>query len=63
MAEARALFAKHIKQFGDFIFSIGEGDRPSARDTSTIYAACIIAEAIRNEQEDFDAEVKIPKTE
>lgn len=55
MANAKALFTKHWKQFhnGDDVnqFSV------------LIYAACIIAEAIRNEQEDMDSEIRFIEVE
>lgn len=56
MAEAKALFAKHYKLFCDFKYNqvTQDGDR------AIIYAACIIAEAIRNEQDSVDMEMKIP---
>ena len=50
MVDAKALFARHWKQFGALI-----GQRaPEPSDFAIIYAACILAEAIRTEQDDFD---------
>lgn len=61
MADAKALFKRHIEQFTDIILKDGDGNKASADDRTIIYAACIIAEAIRMELDDAEAEIKVPK--
>lgn len=54
MASATALFARHWKQFGALI-----GQRvPESNEFAIIYAACILAEAIRNEQDETDVTIR-----
>lgn len=53
MASATALFARHWKQFG--LLTNGHQGPDSF---AIIYAACIVAEAIRNEQDDLDVTIR-----
>jgi len=53
MADAKSLFMRHWKQFGALVGERG----PLPQDFAIIYAACILAEAIRNEQDDLDFRV------
>ena len=46
MADAKALFRRHWKEFDHELMSISES---YSTVQAVIYAACIIAEAIRNE--------------
>lgn len=64
MAEARALFKRHLEELSKtFSLPILQSDLKDCHVTAiaNIYAACIIAEAIRNEQEDVDLRVIEPK--
>lgn len=56
MADARALFQKHIKEF----MKMAGGSPEQILSCATLYGACIIAEAIRNEQESVDFRVIEP---
>lgn len=61
MIKAEALFKRHLKEFPKlFNLEYLELTNPDHRNiATTLYAACIIAEAIRNEQD--DGEFKEPK--
>lgn len=57
MADAKNLFARHWKQF----VAISTGLDVSMFNTQAlIYSACILAEAIRNEQDSVDFRVIEP---
>lgn len=57
MVQAKSLFARHIE---DFAAAVGKSGLPGEQ-VAIIYAACIIVEAIRNEQDDLEFKVIQPK--
>ena len=65
MADAKALFNRHWKDFEESSKALSEkkGEIPLYvwPLLASIYAACIIAEAIRNTADEADGELKTPK--
>lgn len=58
MADAKALFARHVKGYNDMMGTLVAGHPDSM---AIIYAACILAEAIRNDVYDEPFRVIEPK--
>ena len=59
MIKAEALFKRH---WDSFVFSLGDLKEVES-DRAIIYGACIIAEAIRNDGEEFEARLVPGKIE
>lgn len=59
MVEAKALFKRHIKEFQE----ANPGRMIALQDAPIIYAACILAEAIRKDFDEAKVEICVPKAE
>ena len=64
MIKAEALFKRHAKQFKEILeLTQNKDSYEDQRAMLSIYTACIIAEAIRNDGEDFEARLVPGKVE